>query len=371
MEYKEKVYRDAAASAASGNVDSACKNIASLLGLRSEVNRLMAFLVDTYLCEGLWDRSVFTNETIASCYTKIVMMPKRQLLKNDGFRTAFAQLVACTLSPKASFLDKDKYKAVHMETARLERKLESVLLCREAFAECSLVTKLFRGRMTAETAHLFDALYHFMKRKDKRMSTLLVAFMCNQKSITFDRVPNNSELFDDIKEDCKVDLAWYVWWFLIGLCKRFVKEGDDDEHWFYAQELVNTCFNVYKLGYVKKSRSLRVGLLQCVVLVMLAKNKVDIRGSVDAGCVAVFKRALFGDMEDVAVPSVPSTHVPQHVKQVNRESHRDMTFDSVGALNEHHVKKGGELNDTTKEGQKKKETLRYFDYVIYNDDDAE
>lgn len=361
MEYKEKIYRDVASSAACDKYDDACKSISSLLVVRSEMNRLLSFLIDTYLSEGFWDRALYTNQAIAAHFTQIALIPKRQIIKNDTFKDAFSNLVACVLSKKTTFVDRGKFKAHTFDVARLERKLESVLLCREAFAESALVTKLFRGLMTAETAHLFDALYHFMKRKDKRMSTLIIAFMCNQKSITFDRVPNNNELFDDIKDDCKVDLAWYIWWFLIGLCKKLAKDDSDDEHWCYCHKLVGACFTVFKLGFVKKSRGVRIGMIQRVALVMLSSSKVDIRGSVDAGCATKMKSLLFEVMEENAAPN-------------NNKGFKRNSSDNTNIVGDPPASRCADMNiggcrEKYEKGQKKPDTLRYFDYVIYNDDE--
>lgn len=344
MDFKDKLYRDVTESTRAGDFSAACNAVAKLLEHRAEFNRILAFLIDLYLSADTWDRSVSTNVEIIQTYESIASLPKRQLQKNTHLRGLLNKLVSYCLSVKPWFEDRDKY-VVDIDMGRVVHKLENVLMCCEAYGESSIVSKHLRGRMTSETAHLFDALYYFMRRGDResrKISGYMAAHILGLKEVTFDRVPDN-ELFDDVKDDCKVDIIWYLWWFIILYCKKLVKQSKNDreqKHWQYCNALVQALFNIFKLGYVKKLRAARLGVPLRMLAVMMRDRAMDL--------VPHFQVHELGLLPEI--PIAASAGKSSSIPASNSDT-----------------ESGGEVPEVVP-AKPKRQPLQYFDYVIYSED---
>ena len=319
---KERVYRDVCGCAKVGDVRGAFKGLVSLLGLRNELPRVIGFLIDNYLGSVVddvlfWDRSARVNGEIIKTYSKVCTLPKRQLVKNAEFQDAFAYLVGLMLRVRES-TDKGRWtKAIGgVDALRLKRLLEPTLVTLEVFKECSIVTKLFRKSMSIETARLFDALYHYMRRNEKKQVQLLVKYILGLQSITFDRVPMDCELFTDVKDDCKADVAWYVWWFLIAYSKKSAK-AYGDSHWRYVLRIVESSFSLYKACYTKRSRDRRVQVVYPLVYMMMSEHIEDCEGVACDGW-EVLKDAFCSSTQELTVAREAMPHGEKVAEEESR-----------------------------------------------------
>lgn len=277
---KDKLYRGLLVDAHAGRLEQVATALRTLLTLRNEVPRLLSFFVDEFLSLAVWDRSVKGNEMLADAINVMMLLPRRQLIKNIEFQKAFVQVASAVLMHYQPLQERERWLHVvnGVDGRKLERKLESTMMCLEAFKECKLVNLTFRKLMSTETARLFDALYHYLRHREKKPAQLLVKYIIGIKSISFDRVPANV-LFDDVKDECRADIVWYVWWFLITYCKMRMKES---AHSHYMYNLVNAVFRVFKLFYTKRNRERRVGILHALIHLMMQDAMLDIEMSSSA-----------------------------------------------------------------------------------------
>jgi hypothetical protein len=254
---KERIYNDVIRFSKAGNTIEAYKSIINLLSVRNELNKVLSFLIDMYFTIDFWCSDFQINMTIKECLEGILQLPKRLFIKNVEFQNLFGKLVTCIFYRKASIRQMQWLESINSYTgARLERKLENVLMCREAYAPCKIVSKLFRDMMTQETAQLFDGLYNLIRKGENTLAILLVKYMIHMKTITFDRVPGSCAFFEDIRDELRASVVWYIWWFLLSYAKKYAREKYD---------VVETNFHICKLCLHKQSRDRRLTVLFFVI----------------------------------------------------------------------------------------------------------
>ena len=273
---KEKLYKEIIKFAKQEHYDKVYDAIGQLLLCKAEYPKLVRFLVDIYFETDFWDRNLQSNSSIICALLDLDSIPKRRILFNEDFQYTFSKLVFLITTQKHNYHDITKYKYDKLLAGpRLERKLENVLVCKEAFNECRLVTHLFRNKMTSDTSILFDILYYYMRRYEKTKSVHLVAYIYQWKEQTYDRVPVSNLFFEDLKEECLADIAWFLWWFLLEYCNLMtVKEPADSKH-AYKLQLVRDTFTLYKYNYMKKHRDARIHIFQTLVMIILSKHAHD------------------------------------------------------------------------------------------------
>jgi hypothetical protein len=326
-EHKERLYKDIAKYARNECIEEVCRKVIVLLQHRNELLKLMRYLVDLYTEETFWDRSIDVTTAIIKTIDIIQCLNKRRFMHNPDFQNAIARLVYLCVSSKTHFHDFAKFTRQRIELGRLENKLENVLMCREAYSECKIVTKLFRNKMTIQTAQLFDALYHFMRREDKKTSLYILIYICQWKDISFVRVPNTHELFDDLKEECTADIAWYIWWFLITYVDTMRSRDDRHAlHWHYASRLLEANFNLFKCLYIKKTREIRISILQCMLIVILSLKMIHVDSDdfTKSSGVQKIQELMFNDFLIDAPPvykvAAPRNHkIPDKVIKVQED----------------------------------------------------
>lgn len=348
---KDKLYRDVIKCARTKDLKGICAGVQILLGLRNELPRLISFFIDTYLSNELtcfWDRSVRANEVIVDCVEKIMALPKRQILKNDIFQDYFTKLLVNCLSVH-EYYDRSKWSAtvVGIEGARLDAKLESTFMCLEIYPECKLVTRSFRKLMTVDMARLFDVLYYFMRRGDKKLAQLLSKHILCKQRVNFDRVPNDCGLFDDVKDDCKVDTVWYVWWFLMMYVKKMKKDNKHGTHWHYAYRLVDLSFSIFKTLYTKKVRERRVHLLYNLIYIIMSEHMEDVDSVVQGfDETQTLSALLFNESSKKSIDAVPL-----HISERDNEQSNNST------------------NNRGERLDKVKKQCKYLECIIYDDEE--
>lgn len=360
---KDKLYRDVLKCARTKDFKGVCTGVQILLGLRNELPRLLAFFIDTYLSNEwtcFWDRSVSANQIIVECLEKIMALPKRQILKNELFQELFIKLLVSCLSVH-EYYGRNKWTAavVGIDGARLDAKLESTFMCLEIYPECKLVTKSFRKLMTVDMARLFDVLYYFLRKGDRKLAQLLAKHILCKQHISFDRVPSDCGLFDDVKEDCKVDVVWYVWWFLVMYVKK-MKKDKHGSHWHYAYKLVELSFSIFKTMYTKKARERRVDLLYGLIYIIMSEHMEDADGLVKTPDeVHALSALLFGESNRRKIDSVPLHTCERDAQSYNvNSSSNNLNSSSNSGINR------GERVET-----KVTKQCKYLECIIYDDDE--
>jgi len=274
---KDKIYTDIVRLAKCHNFKDALTHAITLLTIRNELPKLLGFLIDTYFdVSQFWYRGLTTNTTLLTMFNNLLMLPKRQITRLPQFHEYFASIFVYTLMHKPQHNSPKWIKYISVSGTRLERLLETTLICRESFGESRLVTKYFRNKMTTDTAQLFDSLYHFMRRGDRKTAQLLIKYICSIKDITYDAIPITHTLFQDVKSEHQTDIAWYVWWFLIVYSKRYSENRLYKHHYVYCYELVMCMFNLYKICFSKKSREKRLDILHTLCYLIMSESMLNI-----------------------------------------------------------------------------------------------
>lgn len=270
---KERIYNDVIRFCKAGNNIEAYKSIINLLSVRNELNKVLSFLIDMYFSIDFWCSDLQINMTIKECIEGILQLPKRLFIKNVEFQNLFGKLVTCIFYRKASVRQMQWLESINsFSGARLERKLENVLMCREAYSPCKIVSKLFRDMMTHETAQLFDGLYNLIRKGENTLAILLVKYMINMKAVTFDRIPGSCIYFEDIRDELRASIVWYIWWFLLGYAKKYAKDK-------YAVVEVN--FYIFKLCLHKQSRDRRLNVLFFIIRYLIKGDTVVLDFEID------------------------------------------------------------------------------------------
>lgn len=254
---KANIYNDITKYARLSNIDGIGKCITLLLSIRNEINKLLANFIDMFFQNEYWSPSISVNQVILDALDTIVSLPKRQLLKQQQFHDSLATFSSYICHRKHPELVKWTRIIDDIDDLRLQRKLEPLLMCREAYNECKIVTKLFRKHMTQETAKLFDILYSMLRHQNKKQTLLLLTYILNTKNTPLDKIPSTYDMFDDIREEYKADVVWYVWWFIT---EYFKKTQHNDHH-----TLALYTFRLFKYFYTPKTRKNRLNVIYLVV----------------------------------------------------------------------------------------------------------